>query len=283
MRSLPPRLLSVAFRLLRAGTIAWLMVLAALTLGQRHLLFIPLGGHVAPKDAGLTSVVAGQLIVEDGSHLVTWRHPAPAGRPTLLYFHGQGGNLADRANVFDMFLRRGYGFYAVSYPSFSGSTGSPTEASVIAAALAGYDDLRKSGVPASDIVLWGESLGTGVAVQVATQRPVSAVVLEAPYSSVVDVAAARFWYLPVRVLMWDRFDSVAFAPRVTAPVLILAGTEDEIIPVRFARRLSAALHGDTRYVEYPTGRHLNLLAKGGFSEADRWIKQHHKSFAEAPF
>lgn len=281
MRSLSSRLLSLGFRLARATTVAWLIVLCAVTLGQRHLVFIPLRGEVAPVDAGLAAVTARTMTLPDGNRVVTWQHPANSGRPTLLYYHGNGGNLADRSNVFDLFIRHGYGVFAVSYPGFSGSTGSPTEANVVAAGLAAYDALRKSGVPASDIVLWGESLGTGVAVQVATQRAASAVVLDAPYSSVVDVAADRFWYLPVRALMWDRFESVRFAPRVAIPTLILAGTQDEIIPVRFAQKLRDALPGEKRYVEYPTGSHLNLLAKGGFAEADRWIKQHHKAFAEA--
>ncbi len=281
MRSLPSRLLSIAFRVARAVTVAWLVLLCAITLGQRHLVFIPLHGEMAPAEAGLRAVSAGSITLPDGNRLVTWQHPAASGRPTLLYYHGNGGNLADRANVFDLFIRHGYGVFAVSYPGFSGSTGNPTEANVIAAGLAAYDTLRKSGVPASDIVLWGESLGTGVAIQVATQRRAAAVVLDAPYSSVVDVAADRFWYLPVRALMWDRFESTSFAPRVAIPTLILAGTQDEVIPVRFAQKLRDALPGEKRYVEYPTGSHLNLLAKGGFTEADRWIKQHHKAFAAA--
>lgn len=278
---LKSRIVPIGYRLARAAAVAWVMNLLAMTLAQRHLLYIPLHGEVAPKAAGLSAVIPGHLTLSDGNRVVTWRQPAAVGRPMLLYLHGNAGNLADRANVFDLFRRHGYGFFAVSYPGFSGSTGSPTETNIIETALVAYDDLRRSGVAASDIVLWGESLGTGVAIQIATQRPASAIVLDAPYSSVVDVAADRFPYLPVRALMWDRFDSVAFAKRVITPTLILAGTQDQVIPVRFAQRLRDALPGEKRYVEYPTGSHLNLLAKGGFTEAEQWIRQHHKTLAEA--
>jgi uncharacterized protein len=267
---------TVAFTVLRAGLIAWLVVFVLVYFGQRKLLYIPFGGETNPADVGLPQVTAERLTLASLESLVTWYAPAAAGKPTIIYFHGNGGALALRDTTFKWFLSQRWGFYAPSYPGFSGSGGSPTEASIIAAGLQAYDALRAKGIAASDIILYGESLGTGVAIQVAAQRTSAAIILEAPYSSIADVAADRFWYLPVRLALSDSFDSVTHIQRVTAPVLILAGAVDTVIPIQFSQKLAAATREPKRYVEYPTGHHLNLLAVGGLDAIKAWVGRYHR-------
>jgi uncharacterized protein len=271
----------VATRTARCLAIAWLIVFVAAYFGQRKLMFMPFGGEVAPATVGLLDVAVENVALRDGYQIVSWRAQPATGRPTIVYFHGNAGNLAIRASRFKQILSEGWGLIAVSYPGFSGSTGSPSEAKIIDAALTAYDQARSAGMKPTDIVLWGESLGTGVAVQLAAQRAVVAVILDAPYSSVEDVAADRFWYLPVRSVITDRFNSVEHIRRVSAPVLILHGTLDQVIPVKFARLLAAAAPKHSKYVEYPHGTHVDLWAHGEFTEAKAWIGKHHRSTQKA--
>lgn len=232
----------------RGGRI-WLVVLALLFAFQRQLIYLPFGSEVEPASTGLANVAASRLQQANGDSNVIWSSlPAP-GQPSILYFHSNGGALQHRASRFSLLQSQGWGIYAMSYRGYSGSTGSPSEAANVADAIAAYDALHKMGTAADDIVIYGESIGTGVAVQVAAARPVGALVLESPYSSVADVAAGRFWYLPVRALIRDPYLSTFHVARVTAPILMLHGAEDRIIPVAYARKLAAAIAGPKRYIE----------------------------------
>jgi uncharacterized protein len=265
----------VAIRFVRCVCIAWLIVFAGMYAAQRQLLYLPFGQLAQPHERGLPHVVASTLPTTGGAHVATWYGAAKPGKPTILYFHGQGGVLSHYAFAFRRFAAEGWGLMAVTYRGYAGSTGSPSEAANVADAVTAYDALRAKGVAASDIVVYGFSLGTGVAAQLAAQRLVAAVVLEAPYSSVTDIAAERFWYLPVRWALSDTYDTVAHIQKVRAPVLILHGALDAVIPVKFSRRLADATPGPKRFVEFPGGRHTDLHNHGAFDAVRAWVARHH--------
>jgi uncharacterized protein len=249
----------------------WFALLTLLYLFQRKLIYVPFGGEVSPAAVGLADLKVERLTAPDGASIVIWSGEAKPGQPTILYFHGNGGGLQNRAAQFGAMRAQGWGLYAMSYRGYSGSTGSPSEAGNIADAIRAYDAMRATGIAAAGIVVYGESLGTGVAVQVAAVRPVAAVVLESPYTSLADVAADRFWYVPVRWGLEDPYNSIEHVARVTAPVLILAGALDTIVPAQFARRLYDALPGVKRYIEYPAGWHIDAFRHGGLAEVKAWI------------
>lgn len=249
----------------------WFALIAALYLFQRKLLYLPSGGEVLPATVGLADVKVEKLDAPDGASIVVWSGAAKPGQPTILYFHGNGGGLQNRVMKFQAIRAEGWGLFAMSYRGYSGSTGSPTEIDNVADAVRAYDALRAKGTAATDIVLYGESLGSGVAVQLAAIRPVAAIVLESPYSSVADVAADRYWFLSVRWGLKDPYDSVEHVAHVNAPVLILAGARDTIVPVKFSRRLADAIPGAKRYVEYPTGWHVDAFQHGGLAEVKAWV------------
>ncbi|MGE3914244.1 MAG: alpha/beta hydrolase, partial [Hyphomicrobiaceae bacterium] len=140
------------------------MVVLAAWLGQRHLMYVPDASRVPPASIGLAGVEEQIIEAPDGTRLVTWRAKAEAGRPTILYLHGNAGNLAGRADRFRRYQARGFGMLMLSWRGYSGSTGRPTEARNVADAILAYDTLRSSGVPAREIVVFGESLGSGVAI-----------------------------------------------------------------------------------------------------------------------
>lgn len=256
-----------------AGLFAlYFVVLIAVTLGQHKLTYVPDRRRIPPASLDLGFVEEHVLKMPDGAELIAWHSAAAPGKPTLLYFHGNGGGLIDRASRFDLYRKAGIGLFIMSYRSYSGSTGKPTEPDNIADAHRAWDYLVSLGVDARDIVLYGESLGTGVAVQLAAQRMPRALVLEAPYSSLVDIGAWRFPYLPVRRLMEARYESTRFIGEVTAPILVVHGEADGIVPIRFGRKLFAAATSDRkRFVSYPRSGHMETYDHGAFDEILQFI------------
>ena len=150
----------------------------------------------------------------------------------MLYFHGNAGNLGNRSERVRRFLARGWGVMFLSYRGYGGSTGRPSESANVADAKLAYEELRKAGVAPHDIIVYGESLGSGVAVQVAAEKEVGGLVLDAPYTSIVDVAEVSYPYLPVRPFMFDRYETMRFLPQVTAPLLVMHGEDDQRHPGR---------------------------------------------------
>ena len=247
----------------------WIAMLAAgiytiaclgLYVFQRRLLYFPDPAHYTPQQADLAGVEEISLATPDGERLVAWYKPAPAPAPVLLYFHGNGGGLYLRRERIEALAGAGYGVFILGYRGYSGSTGRPTEEALLADGLLACDYLKAQGVVPSRIVLYGESLGTGIATQVASQRQTSAVILEAPYGSVAAEAKAHFGIFPVDWLLLDRFDSVAHIGRVNSPLLIMHGSQDSVIPASSSRALFDAAKEPKEYLEFPRGGHNDLFS-----------------------
>ena len=186
----------------------WLVLVVGLYTMQRRMLF---PANPTPPDrfaANLEHMEEVRVETEDGLTLLSWYRPAPEGRPTIVFLHGNGGNIGGRGYKANPLIEEGFGLMLVGYRGYGGNPGHPTEEGLYADARALLRWLDAEGVPSSSTVLYGESLGSGVATKMALEFPVAGVVLEAPYTAVVDVAADQYWYVPVRTLMKDRFDSV---------------------------------------------------------------------------
>ena len=161
----------------------------------------------------------------------------------------------------------------VAYRGYSGNAGAPTEQGLYADARAALDWLNAHGVVDSSIVAYGASLGSGVATKMAAERELGAVVLEAPYTSTVDVAALRFPLVPVGWLMKDRFESLARIDAVTEPLLVMHGDRDTVIPQYFGRRLFAAAHAPKEGF-WPHGvGHNDLFDHGGCDAARAFVER----------
>jgi fermentation-respiration switch protein FrsA (DUF1100 family) len=154
----------------------------------------------------------------------------------------------------------GSGLVALSYRGYGGSSGRPTEAGLVNDALAAYAFACARYQPAR-IVLWGESLGSGVAVALAAEYPVGHVILEAPFTSAADVGAGHYWFVPVRLLMKDQFRSDLRIGKVTAPVLVLHGDRDYVVPIALGERLYALIDAPKRFVRFPGVGHDGLGAR----------------------
>jgi uncharacterized protein len=238
---------------------------------QRKLLYFPNPQRVAPIDQGLAGVTERVLATPDGEQVITWGGAAKPGFPTILYFHGNGGHLKGRALRMAHYMKQGYGMTIMSYRSFSGSTGTPSERANVADALLAFDTVVASGTAARDIIIYGESLGTGVATQVAAQRPVGGLILDAPYTSTVDVGVEKYWFLPVRLLMTDRYETFRFIKKVTAPLLVIHGEQDRVIPVAMGRAVHAAATSRKEIATFPNAGHNDHWQHGSYDVIFRWL------------
>ena len=239
-------------------------VVALAYFAQRSLLYFPDRIRTSPAKAGFPDAQEITIDTPDGEKLVAWYMPASAGKPIVLYFHGNGGALVDRVNRFRGLTKNGNGLLALSYRGYGGSTGSPNETGVLSDAAAAYA-FAAAQYPASRIAVLGESLGTGVAIWLAAEKPVASVVLEAPYTSIVDIGAAAYPFLPVRLLLKDRFLSDERVSRVTAPVLVLHGERDRVVPIEYGERLFALIRAPKKFVRFPEGGHVDLDQYGAMN------------------
>ncbi len=235
---------------LLCGAAIYFAIALALFIFQRRLLYRPDTAYHTPAEAGLEGVREVVLTTPDGVRLIAWQSQPAAGQPILLYFHGNGGGLADRTERIKRFAREGIGVFMPSYRGYPGSGGSPSEAALVADAQLAYDHLIGEGVSPRSIVVYGESLGTGVAVQLAATRQVAAVILDAPYTSIADIAEGLYPFIPVRLFLKDTFASIAHIRQIRAPLLVLHGARDGTIPVAFRRsavRRRARAQGNARH------------------------------------
>jgi len=232
--------------------------LMGLYVKQRDMLFpIPPVGRTAPGAAGLPEAEEHVLTTADGEKVIVWHVPAKSGRPVVLFFHGNGDFLAGRVSRFRNLISDGTGLVALSFRGYAGSTGSPSEQGLLKDAAAAYA-FTSARYDASRIVAWGFSLGTGVAVAVASEHPVAKLILEAPYTSTVDVASAMLRIVPVGLLMRDQFHSDRLIGRVSVPLLIMHGEADPAINIAFGERLFAMAHEPKQFVRFAGGGHENL-------------------------
>jgi fermentation-respiration switch protein FrsA (DUF1100 family) len=246
-------------------------VAVAAFIAQRRLMYFPDPTRVAPASFALAGVEERVLTTPDGAHIIAWYGPAAPGRPTLLYFHGNAGNLANRSERVRKYLVRGVGVFIMSYRGYSGSTGRPSERANVADAKLAYDALIAEGVAPEDIVLYGESLGSGVAVQVAAEKPVGGIILDAPYTSIVDVAAGAYPFFPVRPFLLDRYETLKHLRAVRASLLVIHGEEDGVISVDMGRAVYTAANAPKQIVTFPGAGHSDHHIHGSTEEVFRWI------------
>lgn len=240
--------------LLTVAVVGYAALGAFLYFAQRSLLFIPDRTRTPPAAAGLREAQEVTLRTADGEQVLVWHVAARDGKPVVLYFHGNAGSLAWRAERFRALTADGIGLVALSYRGFAGSSGSPSEAGLMEDAAAAYAFAASIYAP-ERIVPWGESLGTNMAIAIAVQHPVGRVLLESPHTSIVDVAASIYWFMPVRWLIKDPFRSDLIVGKVTVPVLVVHGERDRIIPIGFAERLYALIEAPKQFIRLPQAEH----------------------------
>jgi uncharacterized protein len=256
--------------LLAIVAVGYAGIVGAMYAFQRNLMYFPDVSLADIARSVYPGGVAVNVTTADALTLAGWYWPPPQpGAPVVVVFHGNAGHHGHRTDKAVAFTQPGFGVFIAGYRGYGGNPGSPTEQGLYSDARAALDWLQAQGVAGGQIVLYGESLGSGVAVQMATERKVAAVVLESPYTSVADVAAERYPFVPVRPLTLDRYDSLSKIERINAPLLIIHGERDTVVPVKYGRRLFDAAREPKKAVFFPNAQHNDIFA----AEAVRTVLQ----------
>lgn len=236
----------------------YLLFAGLIYLYQRKLTFSPDVRYVAVESVGILGLREVLFSSADGHKLFSWYLPAQPSKPTLLFFHGNGGNVANREEKFRQLSAAGYGVFMLGYRGFGGSEGSPSEAGFVKDAAIAYQYLLDSGLQAHDIVIYGESIGTSVAVQLAAKVDCAGVILEAPMYSVLEIGKSRYPQLPVERYLRDPFLTYQHIDKIRSPLLVLHGSADGVIPLTSGEKLFNAAPEPKQMHVIKGGGHNNL-------------------------
>lgn len=260
-------------QLLYTGIAIFVGLCAVLYLLQEQLIFLrpPLADGDRHQVGLLPDTTEIRITAYDGTRLHGWlRHTTEAPRPRglVIYFGGNAEEVS--AQMHDAPMLAPWSVAAVNYRGYGLSEGRPSEAALTADALVIYDWLAKrKDIDADRIVVFGRSLGSGVAVQLAASRPVRAVMLVSPFDSLRSIARKQYFFVPVSLLLKHPFDSQAHAAGIEAPLLVLAGEHDTLIPPRYSRRLHDAWPGSKQWVLVPDADHNDIHTWPGYWPAMR--------------
>lgn len=223
-----------------------MLVIGALYIFQDRLLYFPDTSVPDLAGSGLLDVEEVRISTDDGVHLLSWYSGPRPGMPTVLYFHGNAGNIGSRVDKIRPFLDAGYGVLLAGYRGYGGNSGTPSEQGLFSDARAAIDFLKRQGTSAADLVIYGESLGSAVATRMAAElapqatgdgKALMALVLETPFTSLVEVASHLFPVFPVKWLLRDRYDSASIIGMIGVPVFVLHGDNDKTMPIQFGKKL----------------------------------------------
>ena len=259
MRSLAP--------LVVVPVVLYGVVVALAFVVQRRIVFRPDTGRPLASMVAIPELQEVTIRPRGQPPLLAWYLPASANRPMIAYFHGNGGNLTNRIGRVRTFWQAHLGLLMVEYPGYGGNAGSPNEAGMIAAGRTALTFLDAQGVQSDQLVLYGESLGSGIATHLATEHAVAGLILESPYTSVLDIARHTLWgrFLPVRLLLRDRFEQLSRIKNVQAPLLIMQGEKDDIVPPDMGRILFSAANEPKQMWIAPEGGHDDLSQYGAMN------------------
>lgn len=225
---------------------------------QRSLMYFP--DKIRPDS--IEGITVANVTTEDGIQLEGWYAKAITGMPTIVYFHGNASNYAGRLPKVIEYINDGYGVLLAGYRGYGGNQGTPSEQGFYKDARAYMKFLADNNVLLDQTIIYGESIGTGVAVQMATEYKTAALILEAPFSSTADVAQSVYWFVPVRYLMTDQFRSADKIKNVKSPILIIHGEGDATIPIRFGRKLYEAAADPRQFIAIEKAGHNDLYDHG---------------------
>lgn len=249
---------------------AYLALVAGMTLLQRRFIYLPDRSVPDRERAGAEDAEPVTIRTPDGLDLLAWHWPAAGRRATILYLHGNAGHIGHRAVKIRPLVDAGYGILLLAYRGYGGNPGRPTEAGLLTDGEAALAWLVQRGD--GPVVLYGESLGSGVATALAGNPVVRGVVLEAPFTSLVDIARRRYPILPVRLLLADRYPNSDRIAGIGAPVLIVHGDRDTVIPVAHGRRLAAlASSGPVTLAVFEGADHNDLADHGAMDRVVGWL------------
>ena len=245
---------------------AYFIAAFAILIFQRAYIYYPTENQVSdPAQYGADYI---SYVTSDGLEITSWYCAAKENRPVIMMFHGNGGNISHRSNKQAFFCSRGYGFLLAEYRGYGGNEGAPSESGLYKDARAALGWLKEQQVNMKDVVIYGESIGTGVAMQMALEYPATkAVVLEAPFTGLRNVAKDVMpWFSPFSYFIRDTYDNLSKVEALNMPLLILHGDKDNIIPARHSEILYSRAKSENSHLTMLKGGNHNDLTDFGLLE-----------------
>lgn len=247
-------------RILKLLVIVYIIMLIGLYFGQRSLIYKPHGIAKAPAEYGLANYDAVTLETKDSQKLKAWYSKPKDAKNVIIFFGGNADVISNYINFYKQLRAADIAVLAVCYRGYCGTDGSPTEQGLYADADAALEFVRKD-FEDSQIIAVGRSLGTGVATNLAHKNELGGLVLVSPYTSIPDVAADIYWYMPVRLFVHDKFASIDKIAAVSGDLLIIHGDQDKLIPVSQGLALYAAAQTSKKMAIYEGIAHNNVPFK----------------------
>lgn len=240
---------------------------------QRSFIYFPTAEIPNRQNLHAENIQQIKLHTKDNLLLNSWYKTAEPNKPTILYFHGNAGNIGGRIFLARQFINAGFGVLLLEYRGYGGNEGQPTEQGLYQDGRAAIDFLQQQKITTKQLVLYGESLGTGVATQLATEFSVCAVILQSPYTSLKALARYHYFWLPV-IKMRDKFDSLARINKIKAPLLMLHGTKDLVVPYAEGVKLFNYANEPKQWVDLPNKGHNNLWDLNFTNKVKQFINTH---------
>ena len=257
-------------RLIRLIVVIYISACGYMYFAQDSLIFKPTH-DVKPVAEIFSGASEYWISTPKGNSLQAWYKPASSGKETLVYLHGNAGNLSTRGRLINILSEDDRGLLIFSWSGFGMSKGQPSEQSFYSDARAVFDWLEsEKGLKASDLIVYGESLGTGVAVQLATERDFKGVILAAPYTSIAQMAANDYPWLPVNLLLNHRFESIDKVTAITEPLVVMHSTDDDTIPFEQGELLYKAATEPMLFMPFTDRQHTKFRSED-VDRAVRWI------------
>ena len=250
--------------------VMYIALVLMLYIMQRELIYIPSQVRPLPENFGLETFDA-QIVEIDSEQEISlyswWVEPAKPNKSTILYFSGNAGHIGYRSQKVIHYIQQGYGLLMVSYRYNAGIGGDPSEKNIMTDAQAAYDYLMSNNIPKENIIIYGESLGTGVAAKLAATNETGALILEAPYTSLYELAYTHYPMVPFpKLLVKDKFDTDSIISQIKSPIFIMHGTNDRVIPYHHSEKLVKKIK--TNYILYPLENygHSGLYSNSGIEK-----------------
>jgi len=219
------------------GLITYLIVLTYIYLFQRNLLYHPSDNGYQEDEINFDYK---EIYIQnkEGIKLKAWLHEKDLiNKKTIIFFHGNAGNLRNRNYKLNELSKFDVNFLIVAYRGFSGNQGKPSEQGLYEDARSALDFLKIKGVKEKNLILYGESLGTAVAIETAQNKDLAGIILESPFTSMVELAQRYYPVLPVKFLLKDKYETIKKLPNINSPLLVLHGKLDNIVPFSMGKKL----------------------------------------------
>lgn len=241
--------------ILFSGLVIFIM-LVLVYIFQRHLIYFPALDAPTRQAFDAEDMQSIKLMTSDNVSLNAWYKPAAEGKPTILYLHGNAGHIGHRVYLARQFMSQGFGVLLLDYRGYGGNKGRPTEEGLYQDGRAAVYFLQQRGIETNELILYGESLGTGIATKLATEFPVCALILQSPYTSLKAVASYHYpWlFIPPQ----DKYDSLSRIKQTHAHLLMLHGQKDNIVPYFLGQELFSQANEPKQWVEFPDRGHNDL-------------------------